>query len=537
MLVPLSLVDNAVADMGITCAFLFGLPGGSDDASLKQVLDDLHGATRRVVEKWALLQGKPVWSKEKGIWTIDVPETPLAQERPFLFTSERVHKPYAAAASLSALPQPLDASSSCAFQPAHDLLHFRRPDLPSTFADWAKKGASLLAVHATVFDDALAVGVTTPHGLLDATGTGWAVRALTAELHHQPWDVPPSTWARNALTDKFDEVVARPVSDDPEDVRIAKSALPGWVPAAKVGNIARFLVGYVWEKKWHKDELRHVFLSKKAVEALTKSVKDQVRDETGGKEWVSTGDVLTAWAAKALFGHEPRSGASALLSPVYALREILSLPDYPANSMCPYPFSPSPIPYSTFPTLSLATLALNHRRCLLLARKEPFLQATLKVMLAQAKGNLPLMPFKPWPWEKKGTQVFIVSNQATADVAGLSIPRPSATAATASAADEDEGTLHDVDVSAPPSRKGSAASSTAAAAASDLPLLAYYMRITSPLSDHTSFRFQVNAQGYFFEGAMRRKRWQGVERAVEQLEREFGHGAAAAAAPPVGEKQ
>lgn len=238
--------------------------------------------------------------------------------------------------------------------------------------------------------------------------------------------------------------------------------------------------------------------------------------------------------AQALFGHEPRSGASALLSPVYALREILSLPDYPANSMCPYPFSPSPIPYSTFPTVSLATLALNHRRCLLLARKEPFLQATLKVMLAQAKGNLPLMPFKPWPWEKKGTQVFIVSNQATADVAGLSIPRPSATAAMASTADEDEGTLLDVDVSTPPSRKGSAASSTAAAASSDLPLLAYYMRITSPLSDHTSFRFQVNDQGYFFEGAMRRKRWQGVERAVEQLEREFGHGAAPAA--PAGEK-
>jgi len=65
MLVPLSPIDNAVADMGITCGYLFARPADatSDDAG-SALLAELEAATQRVVAKWPLLQGEAVWQKE-----------------------------------------------------------------------------------------------------------------------------------------------------------------------------------------------------------------------------------------------------------------------------------------------------------------------------------------------------------------------------------------------------------------------------------------------------------------------------------------
>ncbi|BGP48756.1 hypothetical protein JCM10450v2_004632 [Rhodotorula kratochvilovae] len=518
MPVPLSPIDNAVADMGITCAYLFALPANSDESVGTALLADLEAATKRVVAKWTLLQGQAVWQKEKGIWAVDVPDVPPAADKPSLFTSSRVSAPYATAASRPAPVRPLSRSTSpCAFQPAHSLSFFRARDLPTTFSGYAKSGSSLLAVHATLFADALAVGVTAPHGLLDATGLGWAIRALRAELRGESWDAPPLV-APNPLSAALDAVRAEEPSTDEADVRVAQHALAGWVAASSVGNVARFLASYAWEKLWHRDEPRHVFLSKRAVDALVESVKEEVRRETDGKEWVSTGDVLTAWVLKAAHADEASSGGSAAVSPVYALRDILAVASYPHNAVAPYPFSPSPLALSALPSLSLAHLALTHRRSLAAARTRPFLRATLEKMdtLSWSNGGaVPLMPERGWPWRapwsRKGGEKphhWIVSNQMVSGVADLAIPIPASAAG--KSADSDDGTLHDVALD--PVTKG------------DLPLLGFYMRITAPIKDHQAFRFQVNNVGVFFEGSMRRKRWESVGRAVEQLEREFGQG-------------
>ncbi|GAA5910765.1 hypothetical protein JCM8208_003557 [Rhodotorula glutinis] len=573
MLVPLSPIDNAVADMGITCGYLFARPVGatSDDAGTA-LLAGLEAATQRVVAKWPLLQGEAVWQKEKGIWAVDVPDEPLTTTRPFLFSSTRIAKPYAKAASLPAPLEPLDRTSSpCAFQPAHKLSFFRSPVLPTTFSAYAKSHASFLAVHATLFADVVAVGLTAPHGLVDATGLGWAVRALGAELHGEAWDVPPlamDAQGDNVLGAGLEAIkkggpersrvseldgAASALEDDDVDSSAAKHALAGWVSASSLKNVACFLTNYVWEKLRHHDEPRHVFLSRRAVDSLVESVKAEVRRETGGKEWVSTGDVLTAWALKAVHADEATSHTAAAVSPVFALRDLLSLPSYPHNAVAPYPFSPSPLALSTLAATPLAELALTHRRSLDTARTRPFLRATLRRMdeLAWSNGGqVPIMPARAWPWSlwwagavgvrrrrsKKGGKAgeeedgveaappshhWIVSNQMVSGLADLTLPASLFDVPTSSA-------------SAPRSKASSASSSSSTTSSpADLPLLAFYVRITAPIKDHQAFRFQVNSEGVFLEGSMRRKRWRALGTAVERLEREFGHEKAAAL---VGEK-
>ncbi|KPV77860.1 uncharacterized protein RHOBADRAFT_51660 [Rhodotorula graminis WP1] len=567
MLVPLSPIDNAVADMGITCGYVFARPAGaaSDDAGTA-LLAELEAATRRVVAKWPLLQGHAVWQKEKGIWGVDVPDEPLTTSRPFLFSSTRIAKPYAKAASLSAPLEPLERTSSpCAFQPAHKLSFFRSASLPTTFAGYAKSHASFLAVHATLFADVVAVGLTAPHGLVDATGLGWAVRALGAELHGEAWAVPPL--AMDAQGDNVLAVGLEAIKRGPERTRdgeldggavalegdeddgdvessAAKHALAGWVSASSLKNVACFLANYAWEKLRNHDEPRHVFLSRRAVDALVDSVKAEVRRETGGKEWVSTGDVLTAWALKAVHADEATSHTAAAVSPVFALRDLLSLASYPHNAVAPYPFSPSPIPLSTLATTSIGSLALTHRRSLDKARTRPFVRATLARMdeLAWSNGGqVPIMPARAWPWHlgwvgalaarrrRSGTSSrtggdeeheapshhWIVSNQMVSGLADLTLP----------------ASLFDVAASsgAPRSKASSASSSSSTSRPVDLALLGFYVRITATIKDHQAFRFQVNAEGVFLEGSMRRTRWRALGRAVERLERDFGHAAAATA--------
>ncbi|GAA5851097.1 hypothetical protein JCM9279_000320 [Rhodotorula babjevae] len=553
MLAPLSPIDNAVADMGITCGYLFVRPAdATSDAAGASLLAQLEAATQRVVAKWPLLQGEAVWQNEKGIWAVDVPDEPLTTSRPFLFTSTRIAKPYAQAASLRAPLEPLDRTSSpCAFQPAHKLSFFRSPSLPTTFAAYAKSRASFLAVHATLFTDVVAVGLTAPHGLVDATGLGWAVRTLGAELHGEAWEVPPLAMdarGENVLGAGLEAIKKggpeRDLDgDDDVELSAAKHALAGWVSASRLKNVACFLTNYAWEKLRHHDEPRHVFLSRRAVDALVESVKDEVRRETGGKEWVSTGDVLTAWALKAVHADESTSHTAAAVSPVFALRDLLSLPSYPHNAVAPYPFSPSPLPLSSLATTPIAHLALTHRRSLDKARTRPFLRATLRRMdeLAWSNGGqVPIMPARAWPWslgwvgalgarrrrgrrsevEKEEEEEahgpppshhWIVSNQMVSGLADLTLPV----------------SLFDVAPSSASAPRSKASSVSSAFPPADLPLLAFYVRITAPIKDHQAFRFQHNAEGVFLEGSMRRSRWRALGKAVERLEREFGHGAAA----------
>lgn len=242
--------------------------------------------------------------QQARLWSLDVPtdsEKPNLS-RPFLFSSDVIKKLYHRAVGLDAPIKPLSHETTpCHVQPKHVLEHFRHPKLPSTFPGCSKMGASIVAVRVVVFDDALTVGVTVPHGCFDATGMGFIITALRAELHDEavwPCGPPPPLFETNPADEQIRLLKAEPDSASKE---VENSALPAWVSAGELTHVAKFLLNYLIEKKWHHDEPRHYFLSEKAINGLIAKTKKEVAEQTGGKEWISTGDVLNAWTLKVRF--------------------------------------------------------------------------------------------------------------------------------------------------------------------------------------------------------------------------------------------
>lgn len=428
-----------------------------------------------------------------------MPDGSLAQDRPFLCTSATVESTYATAIGVPDRPDPLSPTSPSTFQPEPNLRFFRHAALPSTFPRYAETGASLFAVHVTTFVDAVAVGLSAPHGLFDATGFGTAVRALSAELRGDAWTAP-ELGTSNALDRAIQSLPSRP-----GDVSVD---LPGWSPASGA-TIIKFLANYSLEKLWHGDQKRYAFLSRRAVDKLVGAVKSEVSRITTGREWVSSGDVLTAWVLKVRKESHPAfsrtdpsfseqnahadevdQSASVTGSAVYTLRKMLPLDTYPHNAMLPYPLTPEPIPLASLSSLSVAHVALLHRRALDGAR----VPECAKGVIAKMQ-DTPLIPEHSWPWTGHGwgtsPAVFrwISSNQMESGVAELALP------------------LSAWSANRPCDRESPVAD-----------MLGYYMLVVSAVKDHQVFRFQANASGVFLEGSMRRRRWLSVERAVRALE-------------------
>ncbi|GAA5822970.1 hypothetical protein JCM3770_002483 [Rhodotorula araucariae] len=493
MLVPLSKlmtsVDNAVANMGLCSGYVFALTSGAG-IEVPFLLDNLERAVIRVVDKWSLLRGQPVWLDEEDIWAINVPDDLPSVQKPFLFTATTLQTSYAEAVCRSSPPTPLSTVSPCGFQAQPDMAYFRHPHLPSTFAAYADSGASLLAVHVTVFSDAVAVGLATPHGLFDATGLGYAVRAVNAELSGGMWTVPASSPVNG-----LDQAIQGLDGDGTGDLADIPDGLAGWVPALSTLPVLKFLANYLYEKLWHRDEPAYIFLGGHAVDGFVKSVKDEVENMTNGRAWVSKGDVLTAWLLKNAHAADQDARTSVVASAVYTLRALFPLASYPHNAMIPYPLMPEPISAVTLSTLSIAQLALIHRQSLSDSRNIPYVNAVIHKMR-----DAPLIPEHSWPWAgllRGGPRPpfrWISSNQTTSGVADLQLP-----------------------MCACAPRRACGEGSDAV-----LDTLAYYMVVISAIKDHQVFRFQANSVGVFLEGSMRRERWRNVAEAVRLLEKEYG---------------
>lgn len=73
-------------------------------------------------------------------------------------------------------------------------------------------------------------------------------------------------------------------------------------------NVIKLLANGAYESLVHKAEDGCVFVGRELLEDLVKTTKAQVQEETGGKEFVSEGDILVNWFYKvriALFPVSP----------------------------------------------------------------------------------------------------------------------------------------------------------------------------------------------------------------------------------------
>ncbi|KPV77849.1 uncharacterized protein RHOBADRAFT_51652 [Rhodotorula graminis WP1] len=503
MRVQLSVIDTGAQDLGLCRGFVFALPralGPAGDA----LVDAVRQAVEGVVREWILLRGVPVWQAESRTWAIDT----STHARPtFSFTTATVDKPYHQAINLSQPLEPLSSSSTSGEMHPFVAAHFRHAETPTTMQQHAKKKHPLLSVHIVRFVDAVSLGISAPHGLFDGTGLAHVLAGITAGLRDDVEWVAPPVHESNPLSEARRALMSTESTALAGDEQERPPVLLGWTPFSVLALVA-LLMQALWDKWRHGATLRYAFISRDAVDALVDEVKGEVKVETSGKEWVSTGDVLTAWVLKNFHGDDASATGSVLCSPVFNIRSLLAtsstdlaepLASHTGNAVVPYSFSPQPIRLSHLAATSVGALALVHRRTLAGCKTLPWLRDTLLAgdRVTQG-GKMPMLPLRDFPWvvdRARGTTRWIVSNHMSS-FAALRIPRAATFVDGEGDADDDwDGR------------------------AGDLPLLAYYRSVAAPLDLNSTFALQLSDDGLFVVASARRARWDALMRAIDDLDR------------------
>ncbi|KAK4698477.1 hypothetical protein P7C70_g7797, partial [Phenoliferia sp. Uapishka_3] len=330
-------------------------------------------------------------------WAIRAPSSPTLPDDYQLYNFTSVQSDKAAPISLPSLTP----TSARRFENP-SVKHFRSPQTPTTIGQHAKRQAPLLSLHVSTWSNCQAVGITVPHGVFDAVGLGLVIRALDAELTGENWEVPELSESnllellRNAAGN-----VPIATTNTPDRLQFTGSAKRPW-------DVVRFLWSAVHERYWQWCTRGDIFVGRAILERFVKKVKEEVGEESGGKEWVSTGDVLAAWTVKALFSLEPKGCDSLLLGTLYDFRSTLSPPpisslsQYPHNAIAPILLPPFSV--ASLATTSLSNLALQHRRAI-----------TQQRQLGSLLENLTWSEtFKPIPGRRSGTVGLVISNQVRA---------------------------------------------------------------------------------------------------------------------------
>ncbi|KAK4700860.1 hypothetical protein P7C70_g5384, partial [Phenoliferia sp. Uapishka_3] len=361
MLYPLSPSDRVgVEQISSTLAFIIdrSANGTSDVGNVTLRVDQ---AMRRVVEKWRMLSGNS--SSSSQLWAIRVPDDEVLPESyiTHAFTTSISDNAYS-------IPE-LTPSTAVSFNRPPVAL-FRSPLTPVNNVASAKKQAPLLAVHITTLSkhpDIIFLGIALPHTLTDGTGFGMIVNALDCELRGDEWKVPPlpNEGDPNPFVLVVGEAVKAHGSESETMEQLAARFWRDFEVDSWWGRI-RYIAGLFWERYWHRAESRNVFLGEEVVRRLVEPVKREVRDITGGEEYVSTGDVLLSWVLKSAYAGDTSEKILGHSS-VFNLRSVhSSLEAYPHNALAIFN-----LPYLSTTSLQitpLSMLSLLHRRSLLAVR-------------------------------------------------------------------------------------------------------------------------------------------------------------------------
>jgi hypothetical protein len=191
-----------------------------------------------------------------------------------------------------------------------------REDAPATLEDFIYQDVPQLSIHITSFNDATLVALSWPHTLMDVMGQQALMHGWSLVLAGRESEVPPMLGARDDAI-----CAAADVPVEKEEFRLGQKQLKGWA-------MLNFGLRFAWDLLWNRVvETRTVFLPKRVVAELRRKAEDglTVKDAGEEKPFISEGDVLTAWATRAVASSLPQPRPVTVLHALNARFRLSSL--------------------------------------------------------------------------------------------------------------------------------------------------------------------------------------------------------------------
>lgn len=173
-----------------------------------------------------------------------------------------------------------------------------RTDAPSTTTDFVHSDIPQLSLHITSFTDATLVALSWPHTLMDVMGQRALLQSWSLVLAGRISEVP-------ALLGTQEDVVramAEAPSDVVEEFKLGSSQLSGL-------SMLRFGIRFAWDLLWSRPvETRTICLPVDSIAKLREQVSAEIaiHNRKDTSSFVSEGDILSAWAIRAIASSSPQ---------------------------------------------------------------------------------------------------------------------------------------------------------------------------------------------------------------------------------------
>ena len=272
-----------------------------------------------------------------------------------------------------------------------------REDAPATLEDFIYQDTPQLSMHITSFNDATLVALSWPHTLMDVMGQQALLHGWSLVLAGRESEVPPMLGAREDAI-----CTAADAPGEKEEFKVGQKQLKGWA-------MLMFGLRFGWDLLWNRVvETRTVFLPKRVVAELRRQAEGDLAAKDGGeKAFVSEGDVLTAWATRAVASSQPQPRPVTVLHALNARFRLPSLVEASGvyiQNMAVAAFTFLSPEVATGP---LGLIALENRRHLMEQSSEGQVLAFLRELRRESKtksdpsmvcgeSDAVLLPFTNW---------------------------------------------------------------------------------------------------------------------------------------------
>ncbi|KAJ6494416.1 hypothetical protein C8R45DRAFT_1095338 [Mycena sanguinolenta] len=296
-----------------------------------------------------------------GVYELQIPEKFGSETPPFVFTVQEYPEMYQGNGRPE-IPKAFTGSKPCITPDPKLGRFFQSETCPQSLADFVQRNAPLLNIHVTIFKDLTFLGFISSHIAFDAIGVATLLDAWTRLLRGDDIDtIQGMEWDAQPLA---------PFSCGP-----VRSDLPCgfFEPGSPLGSpeIQEAMAGESMAGESDPKAISRFFCVPKA---FLNEAKQKITDELkaqGSAEYVGSGDVLTAWWLKTVYGD--RSPTDQTPIHLHVFKDLRDMPIFANDAPLTDPYIHNLILTIPFPPIhagalqaeSLGALALRIRRSII----------------------------------------------------------------------------------------------------------------------------------------------------------------------------